>query len=664
MNIYSKEAIYFPIGDMGDKANWRNSTSIISGKTLLYNYIGTIPSNLYVPKIRGTAVINDWTDTSASGTTDSNRNTPFYNNPAIINVNLQKVPFRNNSMYNAFSNCQNLKHVSGINPSVTNMVYTFYNCNSLNQSIKIPSSVTTMYCTFYNCNSLNQNIQIPSSVTNMSHTFCNCHNLNQNIQIPSSVTTMYNTFVYCHNLNQNIKIPSSVTTMYGTFSYCNSLNQNIQIPSSVTNMANTFRYCTNLNQNIQIPSSVTSMSYTFYNCSNLNQNIQIPSSVTNMYLTFPYCSKLNQNIQIPSSVTSMASTFASCNNLNQNIQIPSSVTNMYYTFNNCYSLKSKINITSPKISDTTSCFCNVSGANVIFPMRFINNVNSTTRNSLVTAGYAIGTGVGNSVSNTTQNTQFYSWDGVGGDYSTYTGNGTHWVLSKWSGTMAKWFNGGTAVTNVTVPSKIFGYSTAINYPCFYANTTISNVECSGAPIAGTTMINAFRGCTNLKGVYNVNIPSGITSLAATFYNDDLLQNVTTNTKTAGIRTVNMDIPNTVTNIQSAFGFCKNVANFYLYNGFGITTIASAFNRCNTRALNVRLEAPNIATVTNAFGGYTTTYRKNIYIYFKYKNGVTTKTFNAFKPVQYMGTSGNTSMANPSYNSTSNFYIYNIGTCPV
>ena len=386
MNIYSKETIYFPMGGMGDEANWRNSTTTISGKTLLYNYIGTIPNPLYVPKIVGRAVINDWYNTSTSGTTESNRNTPFYNNPNIISVDLQEVPFRNNSMHNAFYNCQNLVSIKNIS----------------------------------------------SSVTNMSSAFFNCYNLNQNIQIPSSVTSMSSTFYWCKNLNQNIRIPNSVTSMYRTFSSCNNLNQNIQIPSSVTNMSQTFSSCYNLNQNIQIPSSVTNMSSTFY----------------------------------------------WCNNLNQNIQIPSSATNMNHVFYNCFKLKSRITIASPNVSDTTNCFYNVTNANVVFPLRYINNVNSATRNSLVTAGYAVGTAVGNYVSNTTQNTWFYAWDSVGGDYNTYTGNGTHWILSKWNGKMATWFNGGSAVYDVVVPSTISGYPTALDFTCFNSNAALANLETS------------------------------------------------------------------------------------------------------------------------------------------------------------------------------------------
>ena len=290
------------------------------------------PVTLYVPKAKGKAIINDWYIVETSGTTDANRNTPFFNNPNVTSVDLQGVPFRNNNMYKAFNNCRNLIAANNIPNSVTNMDSTFYECFNLKQNIQIPNSVTSMASTFYDCFNLNQNIQIPNSVTNMYATFYYCNTLNQNIKIPNSVTNMSSTFSYCQNLNQNIQIPNSVTSMSSTFYYCGNFDQNIQIPDSVTSMTHTFYDCFNLKQNIQIPNSVTNMVYTFYYCNNLNQNIQIPNSVTNMSSTFSYCNNLNQNIKISNSVTSMSLTFSQCQKLNQNIQIPSSVTNMSSTF--------------------------------------------------------------------------------------------------------------------------------------------------------------------------------------------------------------------------------------------------------------------------------------------------------------------------------------------
>ena len=243
-------SIYFCETSAGIK-DWRTGKGS-DGRIVLYEYLGEYSAlePLKVPDKYGFTTINDY----RLGWTTTASNTPFYNNPNVVSVDLKNVPFKNNSMYRAFYNCRNLTSVNGINKNVTNMANTFSNCSNLNQNIQIPNSVTNMYRTFYHC-----------------------QNLNQNIQIPNSVTEMYGTFYSCYNLNQNIQIPSSVKDMSHTFSGCDNLNQNIQIPNSVTDMSHTFYFCYNLNQSIQIPNSVTDMSYTFYGCLNLSSRINILS---------------------------------------------------------------------------------------------------------------------------------------------------------------------------------------------------------------------------------------------------------------------------------------------------------------------------------------------------------------------------------------------------
>ena len=254
---------------------WRNYSTDIDLGYMEY------PTPLYVPKAKGKAIINNWVSATASGTIDSNRNTPFFNNKNIVSVDLQEVNFRSNSMSNAFNGCNNLTSIVNIPSSVTNMESTFYNCRALNQKVQVSNSVRGMVGTFSGCNNLNQNIQIPSSVTNMSNTFNHCSNLNQNIQIPNSVTSMSNTFSYCYNLNQNIQIPSSVTNMSYTFYSCRTLNQNIQIPSSVTNMYYTFALCSNLEGRINILSAnVTDATDCFAYSTNKHKNVYYISGET------------------------------------------------------------------------------------------------------------------------------------------------------------------------------------------------------------------------------------------------------------------------------------------------------------------------------------------------------------------------------------------------
>ena len=501
---------------------------------------------------------------------------PFYKHTTLTSVDLKNVPFKNNSMSDTFSTCQNLTSVNGINKNVTNM---------------------------------------------------------------------YGTFYACRNLNQNIQIPNSVTNMYDTFSYCNKLNQNIQIPNSVTNMHDTFSFCFNLNQNIQIPNSITSMSFTFTSCYNLNQNIQIPNSITSMSRTFMDCSNLNQNIQIPNSVTYMGYTFYNCQNLG----------NYHKT----------IKILSEKVTNTANAFGDTSYHNIsnqltiVFPLRYINNVNTVTRNSLVAAGYAVGTGLGVTSANATENRNLLCWDIIPYQgYSTYTGNGTHWVLTKWDGRK------GALPKNITVPARITSYATfptAITKATFTANKVVTGIDCNHVPFNGTAVDNAFRNCTSVTYINNINIPYGVTTVKDLVSFDANLIKLSTGKGTD--YTANLDLPDSVTNTQAVFARTKKISNYYL-NSKSSTTLAYAMDYVNLIPWNLYVKSPNVTSTKNFCRGSNTAIRKNIYIYYKYANGVATKTFNAFKAAVYTSTTGNSGATSPMYNAKSNFYIYNLGTCPI
>ena len=609
---------------------------------------------------------------------------PFYDHNTLISVDLKNVPFKNNSMLHAFNNCRNLTSVNGINKNVTNMSHTFYYCSNLNQNIQIPSSVKIMYNTF-GC----------------------CYNLNQNIQIPSSVTSMTDTFYDCNNLNQNIQIPNSVTSMFGTFNYCSNLNQNIQIPNSVTSMTNTFYSCSNLNQNIQIPSSVKTMYCTFKYCENLNQNIQIPYSVTDMSSTFWFCHNLNQNIQIPNSVTNMSHTFYYCRNLNQNIQIPNSVTDMSWTFYNCYNLGSyhkTINILSEEVSDATNAFYHTSYYNIsnqltiVFPLRYINNVNTVTRNSLVSAGYAVGAGTGVTAANATEYRNLKCFDWIAGDWNTYSGNGTHWLLTKWNGALTTHFNNGVVPIDLTFPNRLTSYATfptVINISTYTGNTVINSIKVTkdvpwvsdrtgwyknsksrGGAFKGCTglthanvyindsvlgMHETFMSCTNLRTA-DVHLSNVGTSTFAFFYHCDFLVNAYSSDKqstliteglvkpehiASNLNVASVHIPSTVTNVQSMYGNCQSL-DTVLLDGEGITSIAYLREGCNSRNENIYIKSPLVTVITNWHRGYNASYRRNYYIPYMYANG----TYTATHATLY----AQTLMRN---NATTNFYMYDI-----
>lgn len=195
-----------------------------------------------------------------SSTNNSPSTLPFYFHNKLISVDLNHVPFRNNSMYRALSFCNNLVTVTNIPKNITNMDYAFeayfyaYR-GKLNCPITIPNSVTSMVNTFEGQSDFNYPITIPNSVTNMYGTFTNCRLLNQPITIGSNVTNMSSTFYYCSNFNQPVTIPNSVTSMSSTFSSCSNLGgEGIAInilSTEITNVINAFYKCaSNLRRNV------------------------------------------------------------------------------------------------------------------------------------------------------------------------------------------------------------------------------------------------------------------------------------------------------------------------------------------------------------------------------------------------------------------------------
>ena len=584
---------------------------------------------------------------------------PFYTQDTLTHVDLKRVPFRNNSMANAFRNCYGLIEVKGINKNVTNMFGTFSSCSDFNQNIQIPNSVTDMTGTFSYCSSLNQDIQIPNSVTDMASTFEYCENLNQNIQIPNSVTNMSRTFQNCYELNQNIQIPNSVTNMECTFSYCSSFNQNIQIPNSVTNVFYIFQYCTNLNQNIQMPNSVTNMEGVFWNCVSLNQNIQIPNSVTDIGGTFSYCSSL---------------------------------------------VGSTINIKSANIASASHAFESVSHLNhsnqltIVFPLRYINNVNTVTRNSLVSAGYAVGTGAGVTAFNSARNVNLKCFDWIAGDWNTYSGNGTHWTLTKWNGALTTHFNNGIIPVDLTFPNRLTSYATfptVINISTYTGNTVINSIKVTkdvpwvsdrtgwyknsksrGGAFKGCTglthanvyindsvlgMHETFMSCTNLRTA-DVHLSNAGASTFAFFYHCDSLVNAYSSDRqstliteglvkpehiASNLNVVSVHIPSTVTNVQSMYGNCQSL-DTVLLDGEGITSIAYLREGCNSRNENIYIKSPLVTAITYWHRGYNASYRRNYYIPYMYANG----TYTATHATLY----AQTLMRN---NATTNFYMYDI-----
>ena len=209
-------------------------------------------------------------------TVNAINNTTYQNCQNITSVDLQNIPWTNNSMCNAFYSCTNLQSVSNISNTVTNMRSTFLGCTKLVNAPVIPNSVTTMSHAFSACTNLVNAPVIPNSVTTMAGTFARCYDLVNAPAIPNSVTIMYDTFYNCSSLINAPAIPNSVTNMSQTFRECYNLVNAPEIPNSVTDMYGTFEYCNSLTSNIYILSNQITNATKCFASTTLTKNVYIP----------------------------------------------------------------------------------------------------------------------------------------------------------------------------------------------------------------------------------------------------------------------------------------------------------------------------------------------------------------------------------------------------
>ena len=439
-------------------------------------------------------------------------------------------------------------------------------------------------------------------------------------------------------------------------------NQNIvsvdlnNVPFVYNSMYYAFYNCENLENVKKISNSVTNMDYAFYNCFNLINAPVIPNSVTDMYRTFYGCQNIINAPVIPNSVTNMCYTFYDCRNIIDSPVIPNSVTDMRYTFYGCSNLAGNVIIYSDKVKNAVDTFGIRNGfvKNIYIPYRYINNALTTTRNSFNSAGYVVGTGVGNATIN-----NCVMYDYIAKNYPTYSGNGTHWILSAYGGTN----------TRVVVPREYTTYATfptAINVACFMANTTITSVDCSNVGFVGTSLASAFLGCSSLTSVFNINTES-ITSLLNTFSGASSLRELPYFDNSSAITSMpgcfrnvpiidtyarvntSYALPDSVSNLFATFINCKASAFANLYIGSKASNVHSMFKSLtNLEGCNITIFSPSISNITNFFYGYTKTDAKNLHMYFTYSNGKATTTYSKFN--------GSAMYRN---NSTSNFYMYDI-----
>ena len=557
------------------------------------------------------------------------KNTTYQNKPILNSVNLDYVPWENNSMVGAFTNCTNLNRVSNINENVTNMYMAFNNCTKLINVSEIPNSVTDMLGTFRDCWGLIDAPKLSNNIISMGGTFNFCKKLVNAPEIPSSVTSMIYTFANCYNLQNAPEIPSSVTSMYYTYYRCTNLINVPEIPSSVTNMQGTFINCRNLENAPDMSNSISviDMYQTFNNCTKLinGPDLSNCTNLTNMVNTFYECTSLKNVPVIPNSVRSMYMTFYRCSELEKSPEIPNNVISMYGTFCNCVNLTGDVIIYSENVSTAINCFNKTDLIkNVYIPFQN-NGVNTLTYNSFINV---YSTNPSNRINGVLlmdikDYLELKEWR-----YDTL-GNGTKLLY--------EYVTNDTNI-DLVVPSSNtilnnYNSNDEVNVP-FYTKTEFNSVDLANVAFVNNDMTKAFYNCFNLTSVTNIN--ENVTDMSGTFYNCNSLVNAPI-------------IPNIVINMCETFIDCNNLENissisnivedmnltFYNCNSLvnapiipnSVTDMYRTFVNCFSLTGDIVIHSENISNAIDCFDN--TSLLKDVYIPFKYTNGVSSNTYESF-----------------------------------
>lgn len=107
---------------------------------------------------------------------------------------------------------------------------------------------------------------VKKGITSISGYFRDLPNLKE-ISLPSSLTKICNCFDNCDGL-EKVRLPKSLRTVYGSFSDCDSLRE-IDL-RKVTEINYSFKQCSALKQ-IAFPKSIKNITESFYNCDALTE---------------------------------------------------------------------------------------------------------------------------------------------------------------------------------------------------------------------------------------------------------------------------------------------------------------------------------------------------------------------------------------------------------
>ena len=240
---------------------------------VLYEYKGTMPSNMVIDIKEGTVSVSPSAFSGCTGLTEvtipnsitSIGTSAFYGCTGLTTVNFNAENCTSMGSYSSpvFEGCSNLTTVN-IGEAVKMIPNcAFYNCTGLT-SVIIPNSITSIgRSAFYGCTFLTE-VTIPNSVTSIGErAFSGC----------TGLTTVNFNAENCTTMG---------TSSYPVFEGCTNL-KTLNIGESVKIIPdNAFRECTGLTS-VTIGNSVTSIgSYAFYGC-NIAKTIWLTNTPPNGY---------------------------------------------------------------------------------------------------------------------------------------------------------------------------------------------------------------------------------------------------------------------------------------------------------------------------------------------------------------------------------------------
>ena len=521
------------------------------------------------------------------------QNNCYSNNPNIVSVNTNNVPFVNNDASYAFYNCNAIKNAYNLNPNITNMSHAF--------EITVQGNT---YISLYG-----NNVILPSSLQDASHMFRNrCTWVNSHITLPSSITNAYKMFDACFHLKNTYGEMTHCANMCSMYAWSYNITNNAFNLANYTasqaediDMSEMFRNCSALTYARPLPANVTNLAYTFLN-TNLITNLTIPNKVINMCGCFKN-SHVTTVATLPDSVEDISYCYNGCSYITStSVTIPSNVINASYAFcpgNNI----ATINFQSNKLVDISHIKTNFWNS---YTYNKLQNVVGFFPDTLRNMCYAF--------ANEKQLVNFMG---------STTANGFHFpsdvedisccfdICSNLSG-------------NFYLPANLINgyqafYNCAYSVKHFYG--TLNKVDNLG---------QTFYNCNNTTFDLNIAV-NNLKTIRGCFSNIRYWNG-------AGVNFIGTASNDITTDASYLFDNCYSLQQVPTgFSNIRCTNLAGAFSYCSNLSGNIYIGSDSVSNATGCFNG--TSLPKNVYIPFTYANGVNTQTYNTFNAIYGTGANG-------------------------